>query len=220
VKEQNKPQNVQIDQLAYALKHNCRPLFRIIEVVSGFLLASIHRKRISSALSVAKVEGSIKGSKAFIRPLKIGDLDMLMSFFDALPVEHFAYFRPHGFTKREVEKVLRRPYYLAYGLFCEGNLVGYSLFKLYPGKKAFFGRILSPNLTGLGVGKFLSLYLQWQSRLLGFSMRGTINLRNSPSVGSHKAVGGFEILGDLPNGYTLIEFSSDRMPTEAPSLDL
>jgi len=109
---------------------------------------------------------------------------------------------------------------MAYGLFVNEELAGYSLFKLYPGKKVFFGRMINPSLTGCGVGKFLSLYLQWQSQLIGFRMRGTINMKNSPSVGSHKAVGGFDILGELPNGYTLIEFPPEKCPAEPPELKL
>lgn len=208
-----------IDQLAYSLKRNCGPAFRVAEVVCGYAVYFRYRERIKDALKQAHQRGTISGRVAHIRPLGQDDLDALMTFFKGLPEGHFKYFRPHGFSKPELVKVLRRPYYLKYGLFLEDTLVGYSLYKLYPGRKAFFGRMLSTSLTGCGLGKYLSLYLQWQSRLLGFRMRGTINMGNSPSVNSHKAVGGFEILGDLPNGYTLIEFPIEKMPEQAPVLE-
>ncbi|NBB79914.1 MAG: GNAT family N-acetyltransferase [Verrucomicrobia bacterium] len=209
-----------IDQFAYKLKQHCGPLFKVAEVICGYGVAFLHGKRIREALDQAEQSGTIRGNAARIRALVPGDIYALLAFYETLPEGHFKYFRPHGFARRDVEKVLARPYYLAYGLFLEGELVGYSLFKLYPGKKAFFGRMLSTKLTGCGLGKYLSLYLQWQSRIMGFKMRGTINLQNSPSVASHQAVGGFEILGDLPNGYTLIEFPADLMPTEPPVLDV
>lgn len=209
-----------IDQIAYWAKKRCRPAFVVLETICGFLVAFWHQRRISLALSQAPQSGSIDGREANIRPLGPDDLEALLCFYATLPESHFAYFRPHGFSRREVKRVLRRPYYIAYGLFLGEEVVGYSLFKLYPGKKAFFGRMISTRLMGCGLGKYLSLYLQWQCRLLGFRMRGTINLKNSPSVGSHKAVGGFEVLGDLPNGYTLIEFPRERMPVAPPELKL
>jgi hypothetical protein len=211
--------SMSVDQFAYWLKQNFPEFFSYTEVICGYMVYYRYRARIEDALKLAHQSGSISGRAAHIRPLRTDDLDELMTFFKGLPETHFAYFRPHGFSRAELVKVLKRPYYLKYGLFLEDKLVGYSLYKLYPGRKAFFGRMLSTSLTGCGLGKYLSLYLQWQSRLLGFRMRGTINLKNSPSVNSHKAVGGFEILGDLPNGYTLIEFPMEKMPEQAPVLD-
>lgn len=206
--------------MAYWLKQHCGPVFKVIESLCGYGVYHLHRKQIEKALQQAELRGSITGRAAIIRPLKSDDIEQLLAFYETLPEGHFKYFRPHGFSRRDIVKVLERPYYLAYGLFIEGELVGYSLFKLYPGRKAFFGRMLSMQLTGCGLGKFLSLYLQWQCRIMGYRMRGTINMQNSPSVGSHKAVGGFNILGDLPNGYTLIEFPIDAMPESAPVLNV
>lgn len=208
-----------IDQFAYWLKQHCRPVFQVVEVFCGYGVYVLHRRRIAAALRQATQRGKINGCAATIRPLGPEDIEPLLAFYATLPEGHFKYFRPHGFTRRDMEKVLARPFYLAYGLFMESEIVGYSLFKLYPGKKAFFGRMLSTRLTGCGLGKYLSLYLQWQCRIMGFRMRGTINLQNTPSVGSHKAVGGFTILGDLPNGYTLIDFPQELMPECPPELN-
>lgn len=208
-----------IDQIGYALKGRFPSFFKVIEFLAGYATALRHRRSIHKALQEAQIEGRVLGKPALIRVLEPADLKELTAFFAALPEERMTYFRPHGFSQRDLRQVLDRPYFIAYGLFVDGQLQGYSLFKLYPGKKVFFGRILPKNLSGCGLGKILSLYLQWQSGLLGFRMRGTINLQNLPSVGSHKAVGGFEQLGELPNGYTLIEFPPARYPREAPKLE-
>lgn len=209
-----------IDQLAYKLKSHCRPLFSITEVICGYFVAIIHRHDIGKALLEAKQVGSVNGRTATIRPLEVGDSNELLSFFDTLPQRHLKYFHPHGFARRDIDKILTRPYYLTYGVFIDGSIVGYCLLKLYPGKKAFLGRIVSPDLTGCGLGKFFSLYLKWQSRLMGFRLRSTIHKSNIASLESHKSAGSFHVLAELPNQFCLIEFPIDSKPSTAPVLHL
>ena len=210
---------MKIDQIAYWLKRRWPAVFKLVEFAAGYATAFLNRKAIRMALEQAPLEGTVLNKPALLRILGPSDLDDLSTFFNGLTEDRLTYFRPHGFSQNDLSKVLGRPYFIAYGLFVGGRLQGYSLFKLYPGKKAFIGRILPKELSGCGLGKFLSLYLQWQSRLIGFRMRSTISLKNFASLESHKAVGGFEILGDLPNGYTLIEFPPEKYPMMAPKLE-
>ena len=209
-----------LDKVAYRIKQRCPGLFKVIEFSAGYFVYFLNRRSIRRALTHATIHGEIHKQPAQIRPLRIDDLDQLLSFFATLPESHFTYFRPHGFSRSDIIKVLTRPYYLKYGLFVNDILIGYCLTKLYPGKVGFIGRIISTDYAGFGLGKFFSKYLQWQCYLLRFKMRSTISSNNLPSLGSHKSAGGFTFLASLPNGYTLIEFPRENMPKQPPALSI
>lgn len=196
-----------IDQVGYGLKRRFPFLFQILECILGYAVYGFHRRAITEALKRASIEGTVLGESASIRPVDAGNLGQLLRFFGTLPEGSFTYFRPHGFERCELKKVLARPYFVTYGLFVGDELKGYCLLKLYPGRKAFLGRIVGEDLTGFGLGKFFSRYLRWQAALMGFRLRSTISEANLASMQSHKSVGGVEIIGDLPNGYKLIEFA-------------
>lgn len=207
-----------IDKFGYLLKKRFRPLYNVAELISGYTVYFFNRKSIRRTLSVARLEGVVKGKDAYIRPLLSDDVERLARYFEDIPEHKFEFFKPHGFSRKELMKVLRWPHFLQYGLFVEDELVGYCILKLYPGKKAFLGTLLSDGYTGCGLGKFLSLYVHWQTDLLGFRMRATIDFSNLASVGSHKSVGGFNVLGELSDNYRLIEFDPGPPDADPPKL--
>ena len=207
-----------IDTLIYKVKQRWSSLFNLTDGLVEEWAGCFYGKRIKLATRNAAYCGSVLGSEATVRTLSLSDARELEAFFMKLPKESFIYFKPHGFSTKDITSILTSKRFLAYGVFVKDGLIAYSILKLYPGRKAYFGRIIDPKFSGKGIGKFLSVYLQWQCKLMKLRMRGTINLENKPSVGSHLSVGGFEILGPLPGGYTLIEMPLDKLADQAPDL--
>jgi hypothetical protein len=80
------------------------------------------------------------------------------------------------------------------------------------------GRLVSADMKGLGIGKFLSRYLYHQAFLLGFQPCSTIHEDNTASLKSHAAVRPFTVAGELPGGYRLIKFK--RLPEDAAAPEL
>jgi hypothetical protein len=195
-----------MERLAYLIKYRAPGLFRVIERAGRTVTVLRFGRRRERALANARIRGTVGGRPAEIRPMEEGEVARLTDFLAAMPEEHLRFFHPHGFDAREVERVLRSRAFMAYGLFVEGEFVAYGLLKLSPGGSAFRGRLVAPSFIGLGLGRFLSRYLEWQSLLSGLRPRATISRRNLASLNSLDVSGEVKVVSELPNDYLLIEF--------------
>lgn len=200
-----------MEQLAYWLKQRFPPLFRGVEAVARGVTVLRFGGRIRRARKQGSLQGRVAGEPAVMRPLGVEDLDALSGFLSGQSEERLQYFRPHGFDRRSLRRVLASGAFLTYGLFVGDRLVGYALLKVAPTGSAFIGRLVDKNYGRMGLGQFLARYLYWQASLAGLRARSTISRHNPASLRSHEAVAKFEIVAELPNDYLLIEF-----PPETP----
>ena len=207
-----------MEKLAYILKHRLPGFFRVVEAVARVGTGLRFRGRRNRALAKARINGTVGGQPAEIRPLDLEDVPRLTAFLAAMPEEHLQFFHPHGFEPRELEGVVGSRAFMTYGLFVSGELAAYALLKLSPTGSAFIGRLVAPGYAGKGVGRFLSRYLNWQAALARLRARSTISRKNAASLRSHQAVAQFRIVSELPNEYLLIEFPpGDSTPPELAS---
>lgn len=195
-----------MEQLAYRLKQRYPGMFRWVEAVSRGVTVLRFGRRIRHARSEALVQGDVLGEGAVMRPLGREDLDALHGFLAEQPEERLQYFRPHGFDQAALRRVLGSGAFLTYGLFVGDRLAAYALLKVAPTGSAFIGRLVGSDYTGLGLGRFLALYLYWQASKARLRARSTISRHNPASLRSHEAVAKFEVVAKLPNDYLLIEF--------------
>jgi RimJ/RimL family protein N-acetyltransferase len=207
-------------RLLYKIKYRFRPLFCWIEDAMGSWICLRNRRKISRALESAVITGDVYSAEAEIRPLNHQDLNTLVSFFSSIPNSHLEYFQPHGFSKAALDAVLRRRHIFKYGLFRENEIIGYLMLKLYPGKKAFLGTLVSPEWAGKGVGTYFSYYLRWQCRLLGFRLYSTISKDNVASLKSHEKVGAIHKVVNLPNDYFMYFHPLDERDDTPPDLQI
>ena len=135
-----------------------------------------------------------------------------------MPESHLAYFHPHGFGRADLTAVLRSRSFMTYGLFVEDTLAAYALLKLAPTGCAFIGRLVGPEHTGKGLGRFIAEYLYWQASLADLRTRSTISRHNPASLRSHQAVADFAVIAELPNDYLMVEFP--RVRRDRPVLGL
>lgn len=202
-----------MEQLAYHVKQRFPGVFRWIEAAARGVTVLRFGRRIRRARAEAVVQGTVRGEAAVMRPLGLDDLDALYEFLAEQPEEHLRYFQPHGFDRAALRAVLGSGAFLNYGLFVGDRLAAYALLKVAPTGSAFIGRLVGPDYTGLGLGRFLAVYLYWQASKAGLRARSTISRDNPASLRSHEAVAKFEIVAELPNDYLLIEFPPGRPET-------
>jgi hypothetical protein len=165
----------------------------------------------------ATISGSVHGQPALIRPLGRADLDVLERYFGRMKDGHLEFFRPHGFSRKELAAVLSRPFYLVYGLFVSRDLAGYCILKLFPGRIVFRGRLVAEEWAGRGIGRYLSNYIDWQCTMLNVRSRSTISRKNRASLKSHAREEDYRVLEELPGDYMMIEFNNVERK-EAPIL--
>lgn len=201
-----------MEHLAYLLKQRVPFLFIVIEKVARLVAVVRFGRRITAAERNSLVEGVINDSTAQMRALYLGDVSDLKKFLDNLPSAWLKYFKPHSFETDGLISVVESRAFLNYGLFVDGCLHGYALLKIAPTGSAFIGLLVHPDLSGLGLGRFIVEYLYWQASLLGLRTRSTISKSNTASLCSHRAVSEYKVVADLPNDYIMIEF-----PVEARS---
>ena len=210
---------MQLDQIGIFLKKHCQPLYRVLETAMGGAVYFRDKVTIDKALSESAIKGSVGGKEACVRALKVEDLDAFERFFSGFSDDYLEFFKPHGFSRRELLSILKKPYYLLYGLFVEDEIVGYGILKLFWGRKAFRGRLVAQSWGGKGIGHYLSQYINWQCEKLGFRARSTISKHNHASLKSHEIEGHYTVLSELPNDYMLIEFKPVMHGTE-PKLEI
>lgn len=195
-----------MDHLAYLLKQRAPALFTWVEKVARWAVVFRFGRRIVAARRESLVEGIINDKTAQMRALSLGDVSDLKKFLDNLPSDWLTYFRPHSFETKSLINVVKSRAFLNYGLFVDGRLQGYALLKIAPTGSAYIGLLVHPNLSGLGLGRFIVDYLYWQASLAGLRTRSTISQSNTASLYSHRAVSKYEVVADLPNDYVMIEF--------------
>lgn len=197
---------MQLDQIGIFLKKHCQPVYRILETVMGWVVYLRDKATIDHAMQCSEVKGSVGGESASMRALTLEDLDTFEAFFSKFTDDYLVFFKPHGFSRNELRSILKKPYYLLYGLFVDGEIVGYAILKLFWGRKAFRGRLVAQDWGGRKVGHYLSKYINWQCGELGFRARSTISKKNHASLKSHEVKGHYTVLSELADDYMLIEF--------------
>ena len=208
-----------LEKVAYILKNKFGGLFLLAQSVLGRLVYIRYKKRINDSLGQACISGQIGEQAAVIRPIEAGDSQQLSLYLKSFGEEDLKFFRPHGFEPNQIRSVLATGAFMLYGLFIDEELGGYCLLKLYPGRKAYLGTILSESFRGCGLGKFMSLYLRWQASLINFRLRATIAKDNAASFRSHESLGAVSLVCDLPNNYQLFEISLEGAEVLQPKLE-
>jgi len=195
-----------LETLAYMIKQRLPGMFRVIAVLAQWVVGMRFGRRLRRVQAQATIEGYVCGQTAVMRPLTVDDLGTLHDFLETQPEDHLRYFRPHGFDRVALRRVLASQAFLNYGLFVGDRLAAYALLKVAPTGSAFRGRLVGNGWTGLGLGRFISEYIYWQASEAGLRARATISRNNIASLKSLDGPEGWKVIANLPNNYLLIEF--------------
>lgn len=107
-------------------------LFRLYEKANEWWAALVFR---GVRRRAAEVDREITGRRgtARIRFLRPEDLDEFAALLQSLDARHLP---PHPLDRETAASVLRRPNYLPFGIYIDGELVGYELVRLFFPKRA------------------------------------------------------------------------------------
>lgn len=197
-----------VDTLIYRIKHYLPPVYDVLYFAARGLAAARHFRGRTRAYRQGEVRGTVAGKTTVIRPLNVGDVDMLHGFISGLPNSHFRFFRPHGFSETALKNTVRSSAFACYGVFREGAIIGYCLIKLFPTRNAYVGLIVAPDFVGIKLGKYLWRYLIWQSMLMGVKAHATVHTNNIASLGSLRSVQSDIRTSSLPGDYQRITIST------------
>lgn len=209
-----------IVKIVYFIKTKIPIVYFIMDLIKKAYVSLMYSSLIKHALKLAYIKGSIDNKSAVIRSIDLRDVEALQNMLKEIPAKSFDFFKPHKFDFKSIRKVLKSNDIMTYGLFIEKEMKGYFLLKLFPVKKAYIGRLLVPELSGKGVGAFVSKFLYWQCFLLGFKPYATINKNNISSLKSHEKVRPYKIEKSLSDNYMLISFALTNQDIKPPILKI
>lgn len=189
-------------KLAHILRDRFGFLWNMIEWGNALVFALIHR---SSLKQIPKILQECSGQYT-LRMAEVADTEALANFFAEQPEEAFEFFKPHGFDKKTLTKIIRNKAFLTFLVLDNEKIVGYFFLRCFVNGKSFRGKIVDYRYRGKGIAKLEGLAMTKISTATGIRMFGTISPDNYASLASSKAVNEVKIVETLDNGYYYIEY--------------
>lgn len=190
-------------QLAHYIKDKCSFLWDAIEWGNAGVFSLQHKTDLQA---VPKLLESLCNATFTIRPTEDSDDIKLEKFFAEQPESAFEYFKPHGFDKKSIQKILRNKAFQTFVVTEHDKIVGYFFLRSYINGKCFRGKIVDKDWQGRGIGKLMGIAMTSVAQYFGLRMFGSISPKNYASMASAKASNDIKIHKTLENGYFYIEF--------------
>ena len=196
-------------KLAHILRDRFGFLWNMIEWGNALVFALIHR---NSLKQIPKILQECSGQYT-LRMAEVADAEALANFFAEQPEEAFEFFRPHGFDKKTLTKIIRNKAFLTFLVLDNEKIVGYFFLRCFVNGKCFKGYIVDRDYKGRGIAKQEGLAMNKVNEVLGLRMFGSISPKNPASLAVAKAVNEIKILETLGNGDLYIEFLPKNVTT-------
>lgn len=130
----------------------------------------------------------------------------LAKMFSEQPEEAFTYFRPHGFSLKELSILVRDCGFLAYVVKDGNQVVGYIFQRSFFWGKAYRGYITDYRWQRKGINKLMNTFMTEISSLLGLEVYGTISPTNVASLKSAESANEVKIVKTLSNGDYFVQY--------------
>ncbi|MBN1952641.1 MAG: GNAT family N-acetyltransferase [Bacteroidales bacterium] len=192
------------ERLLLYLKRHVPFIWKLIEGINNLLTGLLYRNRLKRIRNKYAEVQDFEGLK--IKLLRLSDIQLLGNMLNNLQPADYTYFRPHGFDEKSLKKVVDRNLYLPFGVVEENRLIGYAFLRLFFTGTVFFGRMVSPEYQGKGIGHRLAAFIQQVAAELDFKAFSTIHVDNVKSLSTHEHNQNIEIVKKLANGYIMIKF--------------
>lgn len=190
-----------MEKILLYIKHNLKPLWKVIERCNELALKVLYYKQFT-ALEDQYRDYIHTNNKFHYRLITPNDADMLYDLLSKLDKDYVKFFNPHGFNRDELKRVLKSKNLITFGYFYDTELVGYFMLRLFVGKKAFLGYVVSPFYSGRGIGKDMVRILYGIACSLSWDAYATISKNNIASIKLHN----YQIVKKLPNEYVLLKY--------------
>lgn len=133
------------------------------------------------------------------------DASKLADFFARQPEESYKWFRPHGFDKLSLKKLLERRSYIIYVMEESNEIIGYAFLRCFMNGKCFLGKMVDVNHQGQGVCTKLCAAGMNMVEKLGWRMFESINKENIGSMKASQKACEVIVIEELEGGDLLIE---------------
>ncbi len=140
------------------------------------------------------------------RKLSGSDLPSLHSLINSQSPDDLAYFQPHGFSMKALEKQQQKTSFLMMGVFHENTMVGYYFLRFFFTKKCFVGRLIDRDYRGKGIGREMNRIMYETAWGMDFRCLSTISQNNVLVMRAHSGNETMKVLKQLKNKYMLVEF--------------
>ena len=189
-------------KLAHILRDRFGFLWNMIEWGNALVFALTHRA------ALRKIPGILEecSGQYTLRMAEVADAEALANFFAEQPEEAFEFFRPHGFDKKSLTKIIRNKAFLTFLVLDNEKIVGYFFLRCFVNGKSFRGRIVDYRWRNKGIAKLMGITMNKIITLLKVRLFGSISPDNYASLASTKAVNDIRIIKTLDNGYYYVEY--------------
>jgi hypothetical protein len=196
-------------RLLIYVKHHLQFLWLIIDNFNGLLFQMLFGKKIRTEIKNATQTVTLDTFNFKI--LVYNDLPALTSLIAKQKEGRLAYFKPHGYDLKTLQRVFKNPAFIMMGAFEGQKLVGYFFLRCFCNKKCFVGRLIDEPYEGRGIGRVMNDIMYNAGWDAGFRVLSTISKDNKWVMRSHANNSTMKVLRELDNSFLLVEF---MRPTE------
>lgn len=196
-------------RLLIYIKHHLQFLWQIIDNFNGLLFQMFYEKKIRSEIINATQNFTLDTFN--FKVLMSYDLPALTSLLIKQKEGRLAYFKPHGYDLKTLQRVFKNPAFIMMGAFEGQKLVGYFFLRCFCNKKCFVGRLIDEPYEGRGIGRVMNDIMYNAGWNAGFRVLSTISKDNKWVMRSHANNSTMKVLRELDNNFLLVEF---MRPTE------
>lgn len=189
-------------ELAHFIKDRCSFLWDVVEWGNACVFSLQHKKVLQEVPQLLERFSDVTFT---IRVTEKSDAIKLERFFAEQPESAFEFFKPHGFDKKSIQKILKNKAFQTFVVTEQDKIVGYFFLRSFINGKCFRGRMTDYRYRGKGIGKIMAKAIEQIAVYEGLRMFASISPDNYASLNSAKAVSDVKIIKTLENGYYYIE---------------
>lgn len=178
-----------------------------IEWLNGRCVRLLYGHKIDSAINNAL--GNVDSQYAY-KKLSKSHTEQLVKFIAQQPSGFDTFFKPHGFTAKDFERVLTNGTFSLIGVFDNDDIIGYCFIRFFINKSAFRGKIVDKEYQGRGIAKQMGLIMSKVALNAGFRVYATISKNNVASLKSAEYGSCVEVIKEMPDNYLYVEIKGTK----------
>lgn len=191
-----------IVSLLKSIKKHLPWVWDVIEYINGKCVRLFHGRKIDRATYAALC--NVESEYAYKRLTKT-HVEQLVEFISMQPSGFDKFFKPHGFTAKDFDRVLTNGTYIFIGAFDNDKLIGYCFIRFFINKSAFRGKIVDKRYQGRGIAKQMGQIMTNIAADSGFRVYATISKDNVASLKSANYGASVNVIKELPDNYLYVE---------------
>ena len=193
-------------QIAHIVRDKFGWLWQLLERLNAWLFSMRYGKRLVS-FSFREIPEGYK-----LLPLRDVPTEKMVAFFEHQPEEAFAYFRPHAFDARSIQRLQKNRAFLAYVLIDPLNekIAGYCFNRCFFHGQGFRGRMVDIDYRGKGLGTAMNKLLNEVGFGIGLRLFETVSKDNVASYRSALSASDVKVVKEMPNNELYLEIIHDQ----------